>query len=122
EMYAVVVEAVPALTLGAFAVAVEIGLSQALVDEVVLAWNIVHVEVCFADQLGGVVELIGLGKVGDVTRMDHEGGLWSDRFHLGNGLPQCAEGVGIGWLIEADMAVADLQEGEGGGLSCECIT
>src|SRR5262249_59705022 len=74
EMYAVVVEAVPALTLGAFAVAVEIGLSQALVDEVVLAGNVVHVEVCFTDQLGGVVELIRLGKVGDVTCMDHEGG------------------------------------------------
>jgi hypothetical protein len=37
EVHAMVVEAVPTLPLGSFTVAVEIGLAEALVDDVVLA-------------------------------------------------------------------------------------
>ena len=79
-------------------------------------------EVCFADQLGGVVELIGLGKVSDVTCMDHEGGLWRDRLHLDDRLAQGAECIGIGGFVEADMAVADLQEGQAGRLCGQRLT
>jgi hypothetical protein len=122
EMYAVVVEAVPALTLGAFAVAFEIELAQALVDEVVLARNVVHVEARLSDQLRGAIELIGLRQMGNVPGVNHEGGLRFHRLHLGDRLAQGAECIGIGGFVEADMAVADLQEGEAGRLCCQRLT
>src|SRR5579862_218043 len=50
----------------------------------------------------------------DVARVDHEGGLCRQGIYLGDALLERADGVGI-WRLEvkADMAVADLQEGEG---------
>ncbi len=57
------------------AVAIEIGLALAFVDEVVLARDVMHVELRFADQLIGDVELVGLGKMRDVAGVNHEGGL-----------------------------------------------
>src|SRR5262249_17904314 len=48
----------------------------------------------------------------DVAGVDHEGRLLGQRIDLADGLFQRAERVGIGGLVEADMAVADLQEGE----------
>jgi hypothetical protein len=111
-MHAVVVEAVPARALGALAIAGEIGLPETLVHEVVLARDVMHVELDLADDLIGIVELVGLGKMGDVAGMNHEGRLGRHRLHLGDGLAQRAECIRVGRLAEADMAVADLQEGE----------
>src|SRR3977135_1374755 len=115
EVHAVVVEAVPALPLGAFAVPVEISLAQALVDEVVLARNVVYIELGLADDLIGVVEFVRLGQMGNVARMDHKGRAGLHRLHLADGFAKCAESVRIGGFVEADMAVADLQESEAGG-------
>src|SRR5580658_7572417 len=42
--------------------------------------------------------------------MDHESGFLRQRDDLAHGLLKRAERVGIGRLVEADMAVADLQE------------
>ena len=44
EVDAVLVEAVPAAALGVLAVAFEIGFASALIDDVVLAGHIVHVD------------------------------------------------------------------------------
>src|SRR6478752_2730704 len=44
EVNAVIVEAVPTRALGALAVTGEIGLAQALVDDVMLTGNVVHIE------------------------------------------------------------------------------
>jgi hypothetical protein len=120
-MNAVVVEAIPALTFGALAVAVEIGLALSLIDEVVLAGHVMHVELGLPNQLGGIVELVRLGEVGDVAGVDHEGGTGLHVLGLGDRLVQRPESVRIGRLVEADMAVADLQEGEARGVCGERI-
>ena len=52
----------------------------------------------------------------DVAGVDHERRLDRHRLDLVDGFLQRAERVGIGRLVEADMAVADLQEGHAGGL------
>jgi hypothetical protein len=96
-MHAVVVEAVPARALGALAIAGEIGLPETLVHEVVLARDVMHVELDLADDLIGIVELVGLGKMGDVAGMSHEGRLGRHRLHLGDGLAQRAECIRL-WL------------------------
>jgi len=59
----------------------------------------------------GVVEFGRLGEMGDITRMNDEG--WLHRgLDLIDRFLERAEGVGVGRLIEPDMAVADLQEGQ----------
>ena len=60
----------------------------------------------------GVVELGRLRQMGDVAGVDHEGRLDRQRLDLVDGFFQRAERIGVGRLVEADMAVADLQEGE----------
>ena len=116
-----IVEGVPARTLGAFAVAREIGLAHAFIDEVVFARHVMHIERGLTDELACIVELVGLGEVSDVAGMDHEGGLGRHGFDLGDGLAQRAERIRVGRLVEADMAVADLEEGEGGRFRGERI-
>ena len=113
EMNAVIVEAVPTRALGALAVTVEIGLAQALVDDVMLAGNVVNVELGLTDQLVGIVEFVGLGEMGDIAGMDHEGRARLQRLDLADGLAKRAERIRIGRFIEADMAVADMRKGEG---------
>jgi hypothetical protein len=71
-----------------------------------------HVELGLSDDLIGIVELVRFGKMGDIAGMNHEGRLGRHRLHLGNGLAQRAERIRVSRLAEADMAVADLQEGE----------
>jgi hypothetical protein len=89
------------------------------IDKVVLAGDVVHIERRFADELVGIVELVRLREMGDVAGVDHERGLRRHRFDLGDGFAQRAERVGVGRLVEADVAVADLEEGEGWSLGGE---
>ncbi len=116
-MHAGVVEAVPAVAqdgaLGSLAVAVEVGPALALVEHVVLARHMEGVEPGFLQDLVGVVELLRLGQLGDVAGMDDEVGLARQGRDLGHRLAERDAGVGIGVLVEADVAVGDLQEGEG---------
>jgi hypothetical protein len=102
---AMIVEAVPTRALGALAIAGEIGLAQALVDDVMLARNVVNVELGLTDQLVGIVELVGLGEMGDIARMDHEGRVRLQFLDLADGLTKRAERIQIGRFIEANMAV-----------------
>jgi hypothetical protein len=74
-----------------------------------------NVEPGLTDDLISVVEFVSLGQMGNIARMDHEGGarLHYQFLHLADGFAQRAERVRVGRLAESDMAVADLQEGEG---------
>ena len=77
-----------------------------------LARHVMHVEPRLRDDAVGVVELRFQRQMADVAGMDHEGRLVRQRIDLGDGLFERAERIRIGRLVEADMAVADLQEGE----------
>ena len=112
EMDTFLVEGIPARALGVLAVALEIGLERHLVEVIVLARHVVHVETHAADDLSGVVELFGLRQMGDVARMKHERRLVGKRFDLGDRLLQRAQRVRIGGLVEANVTVGNLQEGE----------
>src|SRR6478672_2091135 len=91
EVNAVIVEAVPTHSLGALAVTGEIGLAQALVDDVMLPGNVVNVELGLTDQLIGIVEFVGLGEMGDIAGMDHEGRVRLQFFDLADGLTKRAD-------------------------------
>ena len=64
------------------------------------------------DDLIGVIELLRLRKVGDVTGMKHERWLIAQSVHPADGLLQCVDGVRICGLVEANVAVADLEKCE----------
>src|SRR4029077_12243286 len=104
EVYAVLVEAVPAAPLGVLAVALEVSLARALIDDVVLAGHIVHVKTRAADDLIGIIELLCLGEMGDVTGMEHERGFRGQSVHPPDGLFQGVDGVRVCGLVEADVA------------------
>ena len=71
------------------------------------------VELGLTDQLVGIVEFVGLGEMGDIAGMDHEGRVRLEFLDLADGLAKRAERIRIGRFIEADMAVADMRKGEG---------
>src|SRR5664279_4622231 len=48
----------------------------------------------------------------DVTSVDHEGRLRGERLHLADCFAQGIDGRDLGFLVEADMAVGNLQERE----------
>ena len=112
-MNAVIVEAVPTLPLGAFTVAGKIGLAQALVDNVMLARDVVNVEFDLTDDLISVVEFVRLGQMCDLAVWIMKAGRDFSVPSPCRSLRATCQRVRIGWLVEADMAVADLQEGKG---------
>ena len=113
-MHALVVERVPAAAGRALAEAFEVSRLGGGIEDVVLARRVMRVEPGLADQLMRVVEFLGLGEMGDVAGVQHEGGLGRQRLDLANRLFQRGARVRIGGLGEADMAVGDLHEGEAG--------
>ena len=82
------------------------------VEHVMLAGDEEHRQAGFLQDLVGVVELVVARELRDVAGMDDEIRLFAKRLHLGDSFAEGRAGVGIGRLVEADMAVADLQEGE----------
>src|ERR1700691_2729119 len=58
EMDSVLVEGIPAGALGVLAVPLKIGLERDIVEVVVLARHVMHVETNAADDLSGVVEFL----------------------------------------------------------------
>src|SRR4051794_4430908 len=115
EMHAAGVERIPATALGAAAVALLVELDL-LVDDVVLARYVMHVELGLRDDAIGVIEFLDLRQMRDVAGVDHERWLFRHRVDLVDGFLQRADRIRIGRLVEADMAVADLQERHAGGL------
>jgi hypothetical protein len=51
--------------------------------------------------------------MGDVAGVDHKGGLGRHSLDLGDRVTQRAERIWVSGLVEADMTVADLDEGAG---------
>jgi len=71
-----------------------------------------HLHAGLAEHLVGVIELRRFGQMGDVPGMNNEGRLDLHGLHDADRLAQRAQCVGIGRLIESDMAVAHLQKRE----------
>ena len=109
EVHAVGVEAVPAGALGAAAIALAVEL-HVIIEDVVLAGHVMHVEAGLGDDPVGVVEFGRLGEMGDIAGMNDEGWLHRQGLDLVDRFFERADGVGVGGLVETDMAVADLQE------------
>src|SRR6516162_5322378 len=107
---AVGVEAVPTGALGGLAIAVAINLALIRIDQVVLARHVVHVKPRLRNDVVGVVKFFFLREVADVAGVDHKRRLLRQGINFLDRLFQGAERVGIGRLVEADMAIADLQE------------
>ena len=114
-MHTLDVVAVPAGTLGLLPIPVAVELPDALVDHIVLAWHIVHLEPGGTDDLIGVIELRRFRQVADIARVDHEGRLFRHRLDEVDGFFERAKRVGVGRLVKTDVAVADLQEGQAAG-------
>ena len=112
EVDALVSEAVPAGARRSFAEAFEI--ERAVVGGgVVLAGNVEDLAGFGAlDDLLGGVELGRLGRVGDVAGVEQQVVFAGQRVDLVDGQLQCAGDVLICRLVEADVAVADLDEAE----------
>src|SRR6202040_3620242 len=83
-----------------------------IIENVVLARDVVNVEARLRDDAIGVVELGRLGEMRDIAGMNDECWLRRERADLLDGFLERADGIRIGGLVEADMAVADLQERE----------
>jgi hypothetical protein len=66
-VHAAVIESKPAGALCVLAMAFEIDLAIVLVDNIVLAGDIMDIELGFADDSFRIVELPGLRKMGDVA-------------------------------------------------------
>src|SRR5262252_11150051 len=115
EVHAVGVKAVPAGADGGTAVALAIDFSLIRINQVVFAGHVVHIEARLRDDVISVVEFLFLRQMTDVAGMDHKGWLLQQGIDLGDRLFQCPKRVRISWFIEADMAVADLQERQATG-------
>src|SRR6516162_10486167 len=87
------VEAIPARAFGAATVAVAVEL-HALVENVVFARHIMHVEPGLRDDAVGIVEFGRLGEMGDIAGMNDEGWLHAKRLDLADRFLERAEGVG----------------------------
>jgi hypothetical protein len=112
KMHAVVVESIPAAARRAFAETLEIGLLSGRIDDVVLAGRVVHIEPGCSNKLMSVVEFLRLGQMGDVARVQHEGGLCLHSLDFVDRLFESRPRVGIGGLGESDVAVGNLDKGK----------
>src|ERR1700683_459929 len=56
------------------------------------------------------VELLRLGEVGQIAGGEDEGWGCGESIYLGDGFAQSCGDVGVGCLVETDMAIADLNE------------
>ena len=112
EMHPAVVEGVPAAPFRALAVALQVQLA-AVADDIVFAGDIEHLPRprlrAFEDLIHGV-ELVCLGKLAQVARVQDEGGRRRQGVDLGDGLLKGADDVFVGGLVEPDVAVTDLDE------------
>jgi hypothetical protein len=74
------------------------------------------VDLQFLQQVAGLCEFFGLGQMRDVAGVQHEGRRRLQCVHIGHRPAQGANHIGIGFLVEADMGVGNLYEGEVSGL------
>src|SRR5262249_12878746 len=115
EMHALVVKALPGLASGGLAEALEKQF-PVVAGDVVFAWDIEHVPLTKApENLVQGVELGGLGKVREVAGVENQVRLLDGSVDLVDGDLQRTINVSVGRLVEADVAVADLNKSEVGG-------
>src|SRR5260221_8946081 len=110
EVDALAVEAVPAIALRPLAMAGLVG--SAPIQPVMLAGNVANLAVGALDDLFGGVELPGLGEMADIAGMDQESRLGRQLADPPERGRQGLVRMRIGILVEADMGIADLDEGE----------
>src|SRR4029077_4665843 len=114
EMHAALIEAVPAAgrrPLGAEALKVLLAI---VADDVVLAGDEMGVELRPLEDLPGGIELGRLRQMRDVAGMQHHRRLLRQRRDLVERKLQSSVRVGISFLVEPDMAIADLHKVEPG--------
>ena len=114
-MYALMVKALPGLAGGRFAEALEKQFAV-VAGDVVFAGDIEHFLLTKAlEDLVQRVKFGGLGKVGEVAGVENQVRLLDGGVDLVDGHLQGTVDVSIRRLVEADVAVADLNESEVGG-------
>ena len=116
EMHALVVKALPGLAAGGFAETLEIQFAV-VAGDIVFAGDIEHflLTKAFEDLVQGV-EFSDLGKVGEVAGVENQVRLLNGGVDLVDGHLQRTVDVSICRLVEADVAVANLNDSEVGGL------
>ena len=114
EMDAAVIEAVPAVAAGALAIAFEIELGI-VGEDIVLAGHVERAaDLGPADDLIAGVELLGFGEMRDVAGVQEQGGALGQGVYFSDGSFERGGDVLIRRLVEADVAVAELDESEVG--------
>ena len=111
KMHPALVEAVPAAGLLLGGKPLE-ELLAVVADHVVLAGDVMDVLLDRLQDLGGGIELGRLREMRDVAGVEHHCRLFRQ---FGDAVERRLQGgvrIGVGLLVEADMAVADLDEGE----------
>src|SRR6185369_2269746 len=112
EMYALIVEALPALALSSARESLTIELSL-VIKHIVLAWYIKHLACLESlEDLRRRIELLSAGKMRDVARVNHKRRLVIERIDLIDCFLKRLRHIVIWILIEPDMAIADLDETE----------
>ncbi len=115
EMYTLMVKALPGLAGGRFAEAFEKQFAV-VAGDVMFAWDIEHFFLTKAlKDLVQRVKFGGLGKMSEVARVENQVRLLDGGVDLIDGHLQGTFDVSICRLVEADVAVADLNESEVGG-------
>src|SRR5581483_1921172 len=97
----------------AFAEAVEERLAAVGVEHVVLAGKEKHRQSGRLQHLLGVIELLLAGELRHVAGVENEIWLDGQRLHLRDRFAEGCASIGVGRLVEPDMAVAKLDKGEG---------
>jgi hypothetical protein len=115
EVDAAVVEALPAGAVGAAPVAFEEQL-RVVGEDIVFAGDVKRAaDYGLADNLGTGVEFFWFGEVRDVARVEEERGALGKGIDLCDRMFERADDVFVRRFVEADVAVAELDECEVGG-------
>src|SRR5206468_9575809 len=106
------IEAVPAGASASPAEAIEERFAAIGIEHVMLARDEEYRQAGLLQHLLGIVELIVARQLRHVAGVNDEIGLRRQRLHLGDRLAESGASIGIGRLVEADVAVAQLDEAE----------
>ena len=111
EVHAALVEAVPAGALRALAESLQVALAVVF-EHVVLAGHVEHRQRQLGQHLLQRVELRRLRQVREIAGVQHERRRFGCRLDLRDRRAQRRGDVGVRRLVEADVAVADLDEAQ----------
>ncbi|HUI56384.1 MAG TPA: hypothetical protein VLY04_15520 [Bryobacteraceae bacterium] len=112
EVHALLVETEPAVASRVLSISLEVGLAVVGQDVVLAGYVESRAGTDRGENRAGGGELLGFRKMADIAGMDEEGRWFSHRIYFGDGGLQSALDVGVGLFVEADVAVADLNEAQ----------